>query len=817
MTLLWLALAYFGGLVAAVGAERAGWIGCGLPRWLWIVPLALLPLVSLIKPRYEAASAALRWPESAGFKRPLSAVQPALLAGCVLTLVTGFLRAGAQPLYPCWTPSDLAFHNLAPELSFDAEAPRIAVTGIVNRYVSTTESRQRLYVEANSMTKGGIESPITGALTLADEDVGDLRYGDPVRVYGVLSTPPVFDDFSWRDYLARQGVHSQMTMASIEHTGGTGAGNPALRVLYGIRSRGEGLINQMLPEPYAALANGMLLGIESNIPDDLMADFNDTSASHVIVISGSNVAIISGVLLALTARFFGRRRASWATLVGIALYAVLVGGEPSVVRAAVMGGLVVLAVGLRRRSTALVSLAAACLMMGLWNPRIEMDVGFQLSVAATAGLILIAPRLRPRTVGAPEGAGGDVSANVSVVASGGSGWWSGPTGFVADSLAVTLAASLAVTPLLLYHFQRLSLIGLLTNLLIVPVQPLILLAGSAALTVGLAGLLPIAQLLFWGSWLGLAWTVGVVERSAEVRWASVVVGNFGMAALAITYVLMGVVLWQGRLKRGDAGQVAIVRRSWMTAARSPVVVGCLAACAILVWAAIRSLPDGRLHVVALPVDRGSALWIETPSGRTMLVGGGDDGAELLNQLGAVLPFWRRSIDLLVLDRADKKLEAAQESLPRRLQIGQALSPGAEKDHTFSWRRALEEAGIPVTEAAAGAWVDLGDGVALWVVGPTGDPKGKALALQLVYGDFSVDLPATSANDTASGGAKESTIVIAPDLGAGNSGWTDALAGVKAETIISYDDALRLPSPRILYPSGNQRVHIVSDGKSWRFE
>jgi competence protein ComEC len=388
---------------------------------------------------------------------------------------------------------------------------------------------------------------------------------------------------------------------------------------------------------------------------------------------------------------------------------------------------------------------------------------------------------------------------------------------VADSLAVTFAASLAVTPLLLYHFERLSVIGLLTNFLIVPVQPLILLAGSAALTVGLAGLLPVAQLLFWGSWLGLAWTVRVVERSADVRWASVVVGDFGVAALTISYVLMGVLLWQGRPRKGDAEQVVAARRPWMKAARSPVVVAGIAACTILVWAAIRSLPDGRLHVVALPVERGNAVWVQTPSGRTVLVGGGNDGASLLNEVGTVLPFWRRSIDLLVLDRADKKLEAAQESLPRRLRIGQALSPVAAKDHTFAWRRALEEAGVAVTEVSAGNWVDLGDGVSLWVLGPDAGETDDPLVLRLEYGDFSVGLPATTGNTADSAAGGETTILVAPDLGAGNSGWTDAIAGVSAETVISYDDALQLPDMQVVYPSGNQGVHVLSDGESWQFK
>ncbi|MEZ4677348.1 MAG: ComEC/Rec2 family competence protein [Caldilineaceae bacterium] len=163
--------------------------------------------------------------------------------------------------------------------------------------------------------------------------------------------------------------------------------------LYWIRARGEQLLNRLLPEPYAALANGMLLGIESGIPDALYEQFNLTGTSHVIVISGSNVALIAGVLLAFGQRLLGKRRALWPALAGIAGYALLVGGDAAVLRAAWMGGLFAIATTLERRSTALVSLAFACWIMTIANPLTLWDVGFQLSSAATAGLILFSTKI----------------------------------------------------------------------------------------------------------------------------------------------------------------------------------------------------------------------------------------------------------------------------------------------------------------------------------------------------------------------------------------------------------------------------------------
>jgi competence protein ComEC len=111
------------------------------------------------------------------------------------------------------------------------------------------------------------------------------------------------------------------------------------------------------------------------------------------VISGSNVALLVGVIMGLAQRPMARRRMLWPTLTGIACYAPLVGGDAAVLRAAMIGGLYVVAMVILRPSTALVSLAFACWMMTLANPLALWDVGFQLSSAATAGLFLFSPGL----------------------------------------------------------------------------------------------------------------------------------------------------------------------------------------------------------------------------------------------------------------------------------------------------------------------------------------------------------------------------------------------------------------------------------------
>ena len=465
MTLLYLAIAYLLGIVLGRYLWAGHLFGCQFPTALWLLPLSLLPFLPLLKrfPLFQRhPTAPMRWPASAGFEPPTVGPSPLLLMALGLCLVMGVLRAGSRPLHPCWTPTDLAYYNLPAERAFDRTAPEVTVTGYVSSYPLVADTKQQLQLVATSLLVDGDAPAVTGAVRLTTSIRQRYAYGQPVRVQGRLVTPPEFTDFSYRDYLARKGIYSLLYNAQLEPLAAPLAGNPLLRVLYGVRARGEALLNRLLPEPYAALANGMLLGIEAGIPDQLYDQFNLTGVSHTIVISGSNISILAGLLLAIGQSLWGRRRALWPTLLGIGCYALLVGGDAAVLRAALMGSLFVTATALGRRSTALVSLGAACWALTLVNPLTLWDVGFQLSSAATAGLILFTPGLTafveqrwPGRQAAPSATAHPPSITRQLQRAG--------YGLLQDGLLVTIAANLTTLPLVLYYFGRLSIVGFLTN------------------------------------------------------------------------------------------------------------------------------------------------------------------------------------------------------------------------------------------------------------------------------------------------------------------------------------------------------------------
>ncbi|MFQ5614604.1 MAG: ComEC/Rec2 family competence protein, partial [Anaerolineae bacterium] len=277
-----------------------------------------------------------------------------------------------------------------------------------------------------------------------------------------------------------------------------------------------------------------LLGVQSGIPRSLWDQFNATGTSHIIVISGSNITLIAALLMVLGRKLVGFQWAAPLAILGIGLYTLLVGADAAVSRAALMGALWVFAMWVGRPGAALNALVASAIIMTAANPLTLWDAGFQLSFAATLGLILFVPSLEAWTSGQLSRSLGDSGLRLAL-------------SLLREAVLVTLAATLMTTPIIIYHFGRFSLIGLIANLLVVPVQPLVMILGGLATAGGLVWP-PLGQLLAWLVWPPLAWTVWVVETTARIPWASLELERMPLWAVLGSYVLLGLGVWWRHLR-----------------------------------------------------------------------------------------------------------------------------------------------------------------------------------------------------------------------------------------------------------------------------
>jgi competence protein ComEC len=609
---------------------------------------------------------------------------------------------------------------------------RVSLEGVVAEEPDEREFHTNLRLRAETLVlQDGQVREVSGSVLVRIDRYPAYAYGDRLQVIGLLETPPEFVDFSYRDYLARQGVHSLMREVRVTRVGG-GEGSPVYAALLGLKLRARVTIARILPEPAASLLTGILLGTETGIPPDLMEDFSATGTTHIIAISGFNITIVANIIAGMARRLVGEKRSTWVAIGGVALYTIFVGASAAVVRAAIMGGLYLLAKHLGRETFAPVSLGAAAIVMTAINPYTLWDLGFQLSVAATAGLILYTKSLERGAERLLRRITSERLARRTV------SWFS-------EALLVTLSAQLTTLPLLMYHFRQLSLVTLLTNFLILPIQPMVMVCGAAATLAGMVWL-PIGRLFGWGAWLFLAYTIEMVRLTARVPFAWVNLVQVSGWMVWGFYGLLGGMTWWGYQtpeRRAEMGER--VRMIWLdlTARMSDrAMLACSAFLLILATATWRALPDGRLHVHFLDVGQGDAVFVETPSGRQVLIDGGPSPTRLLSHLGKRMGFWDHTLDLVILSHPDDDVLAGLIPVLERYEVGGVLARdlGCQAGLCIQMEELLEETGVPVWRGEVGLQVVLDEGVLLTVLHPGPDlwrggmsSNDNSLVLRLDYG------------------------------------------------------------------------------------
>ena len=320
--------------------------------------------------------------------------------------------------------------------------------------------------------------------------------GDRVVVGGEIRPRPASP---YGAYLERTGAIGTLTARTL--TIDSVPDDPGRRLEELRRGAAEALA-RVLPEPEAGLAAGILIGLRDLVDRDLAAAFTTAGVSHVVAISGWNIAIVAAAVAAMAGRL-GRRRRSIVTVVAIVLYVAFAGGSPSVVRAALMAGVVLLARESGRAGRATAALGWAATLLLLSDPGLIGDAGFQLSSLATAGLIAWATPLTQWIATLGRGR---------------------VPGWLAESLGVSLAAQAATLPIILVAFGRLALLSPLVNLVVVPLVAPAMAAGIVALGAGalVMGGAPVVvgAVLAAPAWVILRILVGVVEIAASLPFAT---------------------------------------------------------------------------------------------------------------------------------------------------------------------------------------------------------------------------------------------------------------------------------------------------------
>jgi len=467
----------------------------------------------------------------------------------------------------------------------------VLVRGIAAGDGLDAQGRRSVVLDIETLTTGGIERPMAGRARIEVAGMGapegarhfEIADGDRLSVWATLRTPRGFGNPGSLDVAAharRRGIHAFGYCKSarlLRVLGPADVGWPRFAASRVRRWARRAFEASMLPGPEQGLARAMVLGDRTGVDDETAESFRVAGTYHILAISGAQVALVAGILAVLLARAGAGPGLSAVVIpLSLAFYAQLVGGDAPVVRAAVMAAVLVVGRALDLDADLANLLGLAALVLLVHRPSAVADVGFQLSFGATLGILLLTPALVERLPPLPLR--------------------------LELPLAASLAAQAAITPLLVFHFNRLAPAALVLNLVAVPLSAAVLLTGSLVLLAAL--LLPVLA-----PWMGdLAWIAAhaLLVSGRPGRWSALDVRAPAPGALAVAVYVAGLLLLH---RRRPAAGVALVLAGAMAFALGPGAAA-----------------DGRMTLTVLDVGQGDCLVLRSPRGRSWLVdaGGGFD-------------------------------------------------------------------------------------------------------------------------------------------------------------------------------------------------
>lgn len=401
------------------------------------------------------------------------------------------------------------------------------LVGVVSAEPDIRESNIKLEINSRQLIIGNDKINISGKVLVTTNLYPKYNYGDKLKIKGELNSPPVFEDFNYKDYLAKEGVYSVIYWPEIEIIA-QNQGNQVLAVILSFKEKLRDSIYQNLASPRSSLLEGIVLGGEGRMSDSLKEKFNITSLRHITAVSGMHITILSAILMQF---FIGlglwRSQAFYLTMILLILFIVMVGLPSSAVRAGIMGGFFLFGQKIGRKNSASRTIVFAATLILIANPLLlRFDVGFQLSFLAVIGIIYLNPIFLDWFKKIPEKELFNLRSIISM----------------------TLAAQIFTLPILVYNFGRISLIAPLANILVLPIIPF--LTGLGFLF-GLIGIISqtLGQILSWPCWLFLTYILKIIGWFSSLSFSSIVLEKVHWLWLVVFYLILGFLIWRFQEKQ----------------------------------------------------------------------------------------------------------------------------------------------------------------------------------------------------------------------------------------------------------------------------
>lgn len=418
-----------------------------------------------------------------------------------------------------------------------------------------------------------------------------LKYGDKIEFYLEYEKPSTarnYMGFDYSNYLKTKKIFGTVNLKEedveiISHDNS----NIILRKIYELRNLMKTKIEKLLPKETSGLCLGMLIGETSGIEENMQENFRDSNLSHILAVSGANVSyIIVSITYIFNKMCLRKRLSKIISIILLILFMLLTGCTSSVNRACIMAILMLIAELLYRKSDVYNNLAISALILLIMNPYSLLDIGFQLSYMGTIGIVFLHDKI-----------GSFIKINNKIVK------------YFFEMIAVTTCANLAIIPIMMFHFNTISLTFYFSNIIVGPILGIVVIIGFIMFFISLI-FTPISSLIAIVLNLMLKFIIKIAEITANMPFSKITIITPSFFFIIVWYLIIISISYKQKVKIFYHKNNKLIKK----------IVSCILIIVLIVNLIIKV--DKKLEIHFVDVGQGDACLIITPLNKKILIDGG---------------------------------------------------------------------------------------------------------------------------------------------------------------------------------------------------
>lgn len=418
-----------------------------------------------------------------------------------------------------------------------------------------------------------------------------LKYGDKIEFYLEYEKPSTarnYMGFDYSNYLKTKKIFGTVNLKEedveiISHDNS----NIILRKIYELRNLMKTKIEKLLPKETSGLCLGMLIGETSGIEENMQENFRDSNLSHILAVSGANVSyIIVSITYIFNKMCLRKRLSKIISIILLILFMLLTGCTSSVNRACIMAILMLIAELLYRKSDVYNNLAISALILLIINPYSLLDIGFQLSYMGTIGIVFLHDKI-----------GSFIKINNKIVK------------YFFEMIVVTTCANLAIIPIMMFHFNTISLTFYFSNIIVGPILGIVVIIGFIMFFISLI-FTPISRLIAIVLNLMLKFIIKIAEITANMPFSKITIITPSFFFIIVWYLIIISISYKQKVKIFYHKNNKLIKK----------IVACILIIVLIVNLIIKV--DKKLKIHFVDVGQGDACLIITPLNKKILIDGG---------------------------------------------------------------------------------------------------------------------------------------------------------------------------------------------------